>query len=152
MGTTLPRLLLRTMTEAMGLTRQDLYWSLWPMLLPGSTWMPTVWATLHDHVGVRGLLSLSVPDIWLPSAVNWGPGIIRLQLRTMSESVALLHSVFVDVCGSWEHQSPCQCWGSRMLPGTVLISEGYAAVGALLVRMIYIATWDNIEIWALTGA
>ena len=41
---------------------------------------------------------------------------------------------------------------SRMLLGTMLISEGYAAVEALPVRMIYIATLDYGEIWSLTVA
>lgn len=72
-----------------------------------------------------------------------------LQLRAMSGSVALLHSVSVDVCESIKDLANA---GSRILPGTMLISEGYAAVEALLVRMIYIATRAYGEIWSLTVA
>lgn len=101
MVTTLPGLLLRTMAVAVGLTQS------------GSVFKSLAHVAARVHVNAHNLshtlwpcwcprvvITASAREIWVPSAVR---GVMvssrpRLQLRTISGSVALLNLVFVDVC------------------------------------------------------
>lgn len=78
MVTTLPGLLLRTMTEAVGLTQS------------GSVFKSLAHVAVRVHVDTHSLIHTSWPcwcpravitasarEIWVPSAVSWGHGIIQ---------------------------------------------------------------------------
>lgn len=78
MVTTLPGLLLRTMTEAMGLTESG------SVLKSLAHVAARVHADTHrlSHTSrpcwcLRAVITASAREIWVPSAVNWGHGIIQ---------------------------------------------------------------------------